>query len=63
MHEKRPNEFASTPKEPRRHTRRIPTQSLFYDRLLPVIFIILGIVMLTLIVIATGVLLGVVRYS
>jgi len=50
------------PVEPHRHTRRMPAQSLFYDRLLPIIFVILGIVMLTLIVIAAGVLLGVVRY-
>ncbi len=55
----------STPepeKEHRSHTRRAPTQSMLYDRILPIVFIALGIFMLALIVIAGGVLLGFIQY-
>lgn len=40
----------------------MPAQSIFYDRLLPIIFIVLTAVMIALIVIAAGVLLGFVHY-
>lgn len=50
-----------SPNRPR-HTRRAPKQSVFYDRLVPIIFVALGILMLALIVIAAGVLFGFVQY-
>ncbi|MBI5032747.1 MAG: hypothetical protein HZB51_19660 [Chloroflexi bacterium] len=54
----------STPNPPdhRPHTRRAPTQSMLYDRILPLLFIVLGLVMTTLIVIAAAVLLGLIQY-
>ncbi len=45
-----------------RHTQRIPEQSFFYDRLVPILLLILGLVMATLIAIAAGVLLGFIQY-
>lgn len=50
------------PDSPRKRTRRAPTNSFLYERLLPIVFIALAIIMLVLIVIAAGVLLGVVQY-
>lgn len=52
----------STP-ERTRHTQRLPSQSLFYDRIFPLILVALAVVMFVLIVIAAGVLLGFVRYQ
>ncbi len=51
-----------TPEERTRHTRRLPDQSFFYDRLVPILLVILGLIMATLIVIAAGVLLGFIQY-
>lgn len=53
---------SDTAQDKRRHARRMPAQSIFYDRLLPIIFIVLTAVMIALIVIAAGVLLGFVHY-
>ena len=41
----------------------MPSDSLFYGRLVPVILIVLGIVMFVLIIIALGVLLGIVPFQ
>lgn len=51
------------PREHTRHTRRMPSQSLFYDRVMPILFVALAIVMIVLIGIAAGVLLGIVHYQ
>ena len=51
------------PHDHHQHARRAPTQSMLYDRILPLLFIALGLVMLTLIVIAAGVLLGLIQYQ
>ena len=48
--------------EHRPHTRRAPSQSMLYDRILPIVFIALGIIMALLILVATGVLLGLIQY-
>jgi hypothetical protein len=45
-----------------RHTRRLPDQSFFYERLVPILLVILGLVMAGLIIVAAGVLLGLVQY-
>jgi hypothetical protein len=45
-----------------RHTRRMPDQSFFYDRMIPILLLLLGLVMATLIVVAAGVVLGVIHY-
>ncbi len=47
---------------PTRHTRRMPTQSLFYDRIMPVIFVAIALIMIGLVIVAAGVLLGFVHY-
>jgi uncharacterized membrane protein len=49
--------------EHRQRTRRMPQRSFVYDRIIPVIFILLGLFMMALILIALGVLLGYVRYQ
>lgn len=46
-----------------RSLSRMPSDSLFYGRLVPVILIVLGIVMFVLIIIALGVLLGIVPFQ
>ena len=51
------------PQDPHPHTRRMPERSLFYDRIVPLILIALGIIMGLLIVIAAGVLLGFIHYQ
>ena len=51
------------PQDSHQHTRRIPEQSLFYDRIVPLILIALGIIMGVLIIIAAGVLLGFIHYQ
>ncbi len=51
------------PQDPRQHTRRMPEQSLFYDRIVPLILIVLGIIMVVLIAVAAGVLLGYIHYQ
>ena len=53
---------APEPKGPSRHTRRVPTDSFFYEKLFPVILIALGILTVALIFIAGGVLLGIIHY-
>ncbi|MBI3912643.1 MAG: hypothetical protein HY327_00385 [Chloroflexi bacterium] len=45
-----------------RRTRRIPNQSLFYERVLPIILIALALATAAMIVVAAGVLLGFVHY-
>ncbi len=50
------------PQDHRQHTRRAPSQSVLYDRILPIVFIALGIIMAALIIIAAGVLLGFIQY-
>lgn len=50
------------PEEHRRHTRRVPSNSVFYDKLFPILLIALGLLTVTLILIAGGVLLGIIRY-
>ncbi len=45
-----------------RQTRRIPDESFFYERLVPILLLILGLVMAALIIIAAGVLLGFIQY-
>lgn len=50
------------PEERTRHTKRMPDQSFFYDRLVPTILVVLGLIMAMLIIIAAGVLLGFIRY-
>jgi hypothetical protein len=42
---------------------RIPEKSVVFDRIIPLLIVILGIVMLLLIVFAIGVLAGVVRWA
>lgn len=51
------------PQDPHLHTRRMPERSLFYDRVVPLILVSLGIIMALLIVIAAGVLLGLIHYQ
>lgn len=51
---------SSDPRVPR--TRRMPKDSFFYNRLVPVLFLVLALVTLTLITIAAGVLLGFIHY-
>ena len=41
---------------------KMPERSTFYDRIVPVLFVALGIVMLLLIVFALGVLSGVIQW-
>ncbi len=54
---------SSNPSEERnRHTRRVPTNSVFYDKLVPILLIALALVTIALVVIAAGVLLGIIHY-
>lgn len=48
--------------EHHQHTRRAPSQSILYDRILPIVFVALGIIMVVLIVVSAGVLLGFIQY-
>jgi hypothetical protein len=52
----------NSPPGPSRQTRRIPSNSLFYDRFVPLVFILLAVITLSLILFAAGVLLGIVQY-
>ena len=50
------------PKDRTRHTRRVPANSIFYDKLFPILLIALAVITVALIVIAAGVLLGIIHY-
>ncbi len=41
---------------------RMPEDSVFYDKVLPVLFVILGVIMLVLIAFAVGVLAGIIPW-
>ncbi|MCA9903513.1 MAG: hypothetical protein KC547_06630 [Anaerolineae bacterium] len=41
---------------------RIPEQSVFYGRIIPIVFVLLGVVMLLLILFAIGVLTGLIAW-
>jgi len=45
-----------------RFTSRIPEKSTFYNKILPVILVILGVIMLLLILFAVAVLIGWIRF-
>jgi hypothetical protein len=42
---------------------RVPSDSLFYDRVIPILLVVLGIIMAILILFALGVLLGIVPFK
>ena len=46
-----------------RHVRRAPSNSILYDRVLPIVFVLLAVVMFVLILFAVGVLIGIVPYQ
>jgi hypothetical protein len=48
---------AKQQKVPKR-TNKMPEDSLFYDKLVPILLIVLGVIMALLILIAAGILLG-----
>jgi hypothetical protein len=53
-------------KKPRRAPRsssRMPEDSLFYERLVPILLVLLGIIMVILILLAIGILLGIVPFN
>lgn len=41
----------------------MPSDSLFYDRIIPILLVVLGIIMFILILFALGVLLGIVPFK
>ena len=43
-------------------TRRVPSNSIFYDKIFPIILVLLSIVTAALILVAAGVLLGIIQY-
>ena len=45
-----------------RHARRIPKQSMFYDTIIPIVFIVFTVILVSLVVFALAVLVGVIRY-
>lgn len=45
-----------------RHARRAPAHSIWYDRLVPIVFILLALLMATILVVAIGVLVGIIPY-
>lgn len=47
---------------PERHARRAPQNSVWYERLVPILFILLAILMVGVILVATGVLIGIIPY-
>lgn len=49
-------------KAPQPGSQRMPSESVFYDRIVPILIAVLGIVMLAIIIIAAGVLLGYVSW-
>jgi hypothetical protein len=50
------------PKTPPTGSRRMPENSTFYDRLVPILIIGLGIVTLVLMLVAAGVLFGLIAW-
>ncbi|MFQ5398623.1 MAG: hypothetical protein ACE5E7_03400 [Anaerolineae bacterium] len=54
------NETGSS--EPKRPTSRMPEDSVLFEKVIPALLIGLGIVMFVLIVLATGILIGVIPY-
>ncbi|MCA1553423.1 MAG: hypothetical protein LC737_03500 [Chloroflexi bacterium] len=49
------------PRPPR--SRRMPKASTFYDRIVPLMLLALGVLTLVLILVAAGVLVGIVRWQ
>jgi hypothetical protein len=47
--------------KPARGVRRIPQQSVLYDRLVPLALIGMGVLMIVIVVIAFGILVGLIR--
>lgn len=47
--------------KPARGVRRIPEQSVLYDRLVPIALIGMGVIMVGIVMIALGILLGLIR--
>jgi hypothetical protein len=47
----------------RRQTQRIPAGSVFYDRVVPILFVALAAITILFILIAAGVLLGIITYQ
>ena len=43
-------------------TSRIPSGSVFFEKVVPVLLILMGVVMVALILFATGVLIGIVHF-
>lgn len=50
------------PKRPNFKAHKMPDKSVFYDRVVPVLFVALGLIMLLLIVFALGVLTGLIPW-
>lgn len=48
---------------PVRHTRRIPDKSLFFDLVVPGLFVVFAILLVLIVVFALGVLTGVIHYQ
>jgi hypothetical protein len=48
--------------KPVRGVRRIPQQSVLYDRLVPIALIGMGVLLVGIVVIALGILLGLIRW-
>ena len=45
-----------------RATSHMPENSFFYEKIVPVLLIILGIVMVSMIIFATGIILGLIKF-
>ena len=52
----------SDSKPPPSHSRRMPKNSMLYDKLVPIMLVVLGLVTATLIILATGIWLGVIAW-
>lgn len=50
------------PEERERRARRAPADSVFYDRIFPMVLIVLGIITVLLILAAAGILFGIIHY-
>jgi hypothetical protein len=51
------------PRRAPRPSSRMPEDSLFYERLIPILLVLLAIIMVILILFAIGILLGIVPFS
>lgn len=47
--------------KPGRGVRRIPPQSVLYDRIIPIVLIGMGVLMVVIVAIALGILVGLIR--